>query len=81
MPQWLSIAVEDPRESSGRRITRFNGRPVGFAQLLNTFTVKDGWQFEQGGMVQSKGYSQIGTKSKTLCTMIIRPIPVTTKLR
>ncbi|MBR1569145.1 MAG: outer membrane beta-barrel protein [Bacteroidales bacterium] len=58
MPQWLSIAVEDPREASGRRITTFNGRPIAVAQLLNTLAVKGGWQFELGGMVQSKGYSQ-----------------------
>ena len=58
MPQWLGIQVEDPRESSGVRMTTFNGKPIFFAQLLNTFTVKGGWQFELGGLVQSKGYTQ-----------------------
>lgn len=32
--------------------------PIFFAQLLNTLTVKVGWQYELGGMVQSTGYSQ-----------------------
>ncbi|MBQ3883008.1 MAG: TonB-dependent receptor [Bacteroidales bacterium] len=58
MPQWLTINAPDPREPSGIRVTRFNGKPVFVAQLFNTFTVKGGWQFELGGMFQSKGYSQ-----------------------
>ena len=58
MPQWLTINAPDPREPSGIRVTRFNGKPVFVAQLFNTFTVKGGWQFELGGMLQSKGYSQ-----------------------
>ena len=58
MPQWLTINAPDPRESSGIRVTKFNGKPVFVAQLFNTFTVKGGWQFELGGMLQSKGYSQ-----------------------
>lgn len=57
-PQWLTVNAPDPREESGIRVTRFNGKPVWFAQLLNTLTVKGGWQFELGGLVQSKGYSQ-----------------------
>ena len=57
-PQWLTINAPDPREESGIRITTFNGRPIFFAQLLNTLTVKGGWQFELGGMVQSTGYTQ-----------------------
>ena len=57
-PQWLSITVKDPREASGKRVTSFNGKPVFFAQLFNTFTVKGGWQFELGGVLQSKGYTQ-----------------------
>ena len=55
--QHLDITVEDPREASGKRVTSFNDKPILFAQLLNTFSVKGGWQFELGGMVQSKGYS------------------------
>ncbi len=58
MPQWLTINAPDPREPSGIRVTKFNGKPVFVAQLFNTFTVKGGWQFELGGMLQSKGYSQ-----------------------
>ena len=57
-PQWLTINAPDPREASGIRVTTFNGRPIFFAQLLNTLTVKGGWQFELGGMVQSTGYTQ-----------------------
>ena len=57
-PQWLTVNAPDPREASGIRVTKFNGKPIYFAQLLNTLTVKGGWQFELGGLVQSKGYSQ-----------------------
>ena len=57
-PQWLSITVDDPREPSGKRVASFNGQPICFAQLNNTFTVKGGWQFELNGMVQTKGYTQ-----------------------
>ena len=57
-PQWLTVNAPDPREPSGIRVTKFNGRPIWFAQLLNTLTVKGGWQFELGGLVQSRGYSQ-----------------------
>ena len=56
-PQWLDIRVADPREASGYRVTQFNDKPIFFAQLQNTFTVKGGWQFELGGLIQSKGYS------------------------
>jgi hypothetical protein len=55
--QRLDITVEDPREASGKRVASFNDKPIWFAQLLNTFSVRGGWQFELGGMVQSKGYS------------------------
>ena len=56
-PQWLTINVADPREPSGIRTTKFNGKPIFFAQLQNTVTVKGGWQFELGGTIQSTGYS------------------------
>lgn len=46
------------RETGGVRETKFNDRPVAFAQLLNTLTLKGGWQFELGGLFQSKGYAQ-----------------------
>ena len=39
-------------------MTKFNGKPIYFAQILNTYTAKGGWQFELGGMSMSKGYSQ-----------------------
>lgn len=55
--QRLNIHVEDPREASGKRVTSFNDKPILFAQLFNTFSVKAGWQFELGGVIQSKGYS------------------------
>ena len=57
-PQWLSITVKDPREASGKRVTSFNGKPLFFVQLFNTFTVKGGWQFELGGVLHSRGYTQ-----------------------
>ena len=57
-PQWLTINAPDPREPSGIRVTKFNGKPILVAQLLNTFTAKGGWQFELGGMAMSKGYTQ-----------------------
>ena len=57
-PQWLTINAPDPREPSGIRVTRFNGKPILVAQLLNTFTAKGGWQFELGGIAMSKGYTQ-----------------------
>ena len=56
-PQWLTINAPDPREASGIRVTKFNGKPIFFAQLLNTLRFDGGWQFELGGLVQSKGYS------------------------
>lgn len=56
-PQWLTITVADPRVPSGYRETKFNGKPIYFAQLLNTLSLKGGWQFELGGLVQSKGYT------------------------
>ena len=57
-PQWLSITVDDPREASCKRVTSFNGKPIFFVQLQNTFTLKGGWQLELGGQVNSPGYSQ-----------------------
>ena len=56
--QWLTINAPDPREASGIRVTKFNDKPQFLAQLLNTFTLKNGWQFELGGVMQSKGYMQ-----------------------
>ena len=56
-PQWLSIKLADPREPSGMRVRKFNGKPIFVAQLQNTFRLKGGWQLELGGTIQSKGYS------------------------
>ena len=56
--QWLTINAPDPRETSGIRVTKFNDKPIGVAQMLNTFRFKDGWQLELGGLMQTKGYSQ-----------------------
>ena len=57
-PQWLSIDVQDPREPTGTRVTRFNTKPIGFAQLHNTLTLNSGWQFELGAGITTKGYTQ-----------------------
>ena len=57
-PQWLTINAPDPREPSGIRVTKFNDKPMAFAQLFNTFTLKGGWQLEMGGTVMTPGYSQ-----------------------
>ena len=58
LPQWFKINAPDPREASGIRVTTFNDKPIFFAQLFNTFTVKGGWQFELGGVFMSPGYSR-----------------------
>ena len=58
LPQWLTINAPDPREASGIRVTTFNNKPIFFAQLFNTVTVKGGWQFELGGVFMSPGYSR-----------------------
>ena len=58
LPQWFTINAPDPREESGVRVTTFNNKPIFFAQLFNTFTVKGGWQFELGGVFMSPGYSR-----------------------
>ncbi len=57
-PQWLTIAAPDSSQPSGVRETSFNGRPLYVAQLFNTLRLKGGWQFELGGVVYSRGYTQ-----------------------
>jgi len=57
-PQWLSIDVQDPRVATGVRTTKFNSKPIGFAQLQNTLTLNSGWQFELGATISSKGYTE-----------------------
>ena len=66
-PQWLRISVDDPRATGGKRITSFNGKPLFFAQLFNTLTLKGGWQLELGAALTSSGYTQnVYIKNATL---------------
>ena len=58
LPQWLTINAPDFREPDGIRVTRFSDKPIGIAQLFNTFTISGGWQLEVGGTVWSPGYNQ-----------------------
>ena len=58
LPQWLTINAPDPREPGGIRVTTFSDKPIGIAQLFNTFTLKGGWQLEVGGTVWTPGYNQ-----------------------
>ena len=57
-PQWLTITAPDTSQPSGVRETSFNGKPIFVAQLFNTLNLKGGWQFELGGVVYSRGYTQ-----------------------
>ena len=57
-PQWLTITAPDSSQPSGMRQTSFNGKPLFVAQLFNTLNLKGGWQFELGGVVYSRGYTQ-----------------------
>ncbi len=57
-PQWFSIDLEDAREESGIRHADFGGKPIFFAQLFNTVTLKGGWQFELGAALTSKGRTE-----------------------
>ena len=68
-PQWLTINAPDPREASGIRVTKFNGKPLFFAMLQNTFTVKGGWQFELGTTIQSKGYQGNMSMNNVYCDL------------
>ena len=58
LPQWLTINAPDAREPDGIRVTTFSDKPIGIAQLFNTFTLKGGWQLELGGTVWTPGYNQ-----------------------
>ena len=58
LPQWLTINAPDPREPGGIRVTTFSDKPIGIAQLFNTFTLRGGWQLELGGTVWTPGYNQ-----------------------
>lgn len=55
--QWLTIEAHDRSQASGVRSISFNDKPMFFAQINNTLTVKGGWQFELGGEIHSKGYT------------------------
>ncbi len=68
-PQWLSINAPDPREASGYRKTTFNDKPICFAELHNTFTVKGGWQFELGTSVVTSGYTENMFLRNTYCNV------------
>jgi len=57
-PQWLTINAPDPSQPSGYRETSFNDKPLFVAQLFNTLRLKGGWQFELGGEIYSRGYTQ-----------------------
>ena len=69
MPQWLTMTMKDPREASGERTVSFNGKPIFFAELLNTLTLNGGWQLELGGTVQSKGYGENVYLNNTYCDL------------
>ena len=69
MPQWLTINAPDPREASGYRKTTFNNKPLCFAELHNTFTVKGGWQFELGTNVVTSGYTENLFIRNTYCNV------------
>ena len=58
LPQWLTINAPDSREPDGVRVTSFSDKPIGIAQLFNTFTIGGGWQLELGGTVWTPGYNQ-----------------------
>ena len=58
LPQWLTINAPDPREPGGIRETTFSDKPIGIAQLFNTFTFSGGWLLELGGTVWTPGYNQ-----------------------
>ena len=57
-PQWLTINAPDSHQPSGYRTTSFNGKPLYIAELFNTLRLDGGWQFELGGTVYSRGYSE-----------------------
>ena len=57
-PQWLTINAPDSSQPGGVRRTSFNGKPLFVAQLFNTLRLNGGWQFELGGEIYSRGYTQ-----------------------
>ena len=55
--QWLTMDIPDPREADGTRTASFNDKPMFIAQLHNTYTTRNGWQFELGSEIHSRAYS------------------------
>lgn len=56
--QWLTLAMPDPRETSGLREVSFSDKPMFIAQIFNTLSLKNDWQIEFGGEFHSRAYSQ-----------------------
>ena len=54
---WLNVDVAELGEPSSQ-VLSFNDKPIWIAQLLNTFSLKKGWQLELGGEYHSPGYTQ-----------------------
>ena len=54
---WLNVDVAD-LGASYSKVVSFNDKPIWIAQLLNTFSLKKGWQLEFGGEYHSPGYAQ-----------------------
>ena len=54
---WLSVDAAE-LDASSSQVLSFNDKPIWIAQLLNTFSLKKGWQLELGGEYHSPGYSQ-----------------------
>ncbi|MBO4917016.1 MAG: outer membrane beta-barrel protein, partial [Bacteroidales bacterium] len=54
---WLNVDVAELGAPSSK-VLSFNDKPIWIAQLLNTFSLKKGWQLEFGGEYHSPGYTQ-----------------------
>jgi hypothetical protein len=54
---WLSVDASELGAPSSK-VLSFNDKPIWIAQLLNTFSLKKGWQFELGGQYLSPGYDK-----------------------
>ena len=55
---WLNVDVADPAQPTVMKTISFNDKPIWIAQLLNTFSLKKGWQLEMNGEYHSPGYAQ-----------------------
>jgi len=56
--QWLSISAPDPDNANVNRVVKFCDKPMAFAQMNNTISLKHSWQLEAGAEYHSKGYFQ-----------------------